>query len=183
MQHKITNKIIINSCKYFLFTIIVFIIINCFLIKKVNAQNSIQTNKIQSLNSIENFNQDKKNYNHDLQIFNENNQALLKLAVAVADSDEKRHYGLMNLKKLDEKKGMIFIFQKPLKVDFWMKNTLISLDIIFIDAEDKILEIRPNTIPQSTDFISSKQKILKVLEINAGLVKKYNIKIGDKIIF
>ncbi len=89
----------------------------------------------------------------------------------------------MNLKKLDEKKGMIFIFQKPLKVDFWMKNTLISLDMIFIDAEDKILEIQPNTIPQSSDFISSKQKILKVLEINAGLVKKYNIKIGDKIIF
>jgi hypothetical protein len=172
-----------NSSKHFLLSIIAFIIINFILIEKVNAKNSDKAIKSQSLNSLEKFNQDPANYNHDLQIFNENNQSILKLAVAVCDDEEKRQYGLMNLKKLDEKKGMIFIFSKPLKVDFWMKNTIIPLDMIFIDANDKIIQIQQNTTPQSTDFITSKQKILKVLEINAGLVKKYNIKIGNKISF
>ena len=110
-----------NSSKHFLLTIIAFIIINFILIEKTNAKNSDKTIKSQSLNSIENFNQDPANYNRVLQIFNENNQSVLKLAVAVCDDEEKRQYGLMNLKKLDEKRGMIFIFPKLLKVDFWMK--------------------------------------------------------------
>jgi uncharacterized membrane protein (UPF0127 family) len=63
-----------------------------------------------------------------------------------------------------------------------MKNTLIPLDIIFIDSDNKIVNIHQNAIPMSEKLISSQKKIVKVLEINAGLVKKYKIKIGDKII-
>jgi len=172
-----------NSIKHFLLTIIALILVNFILTEKINAKNSDIINKSQSLNSIEKFNQDPANYNHQLQIFNEINQPVLNLDVAVCDDDEKRQYGLMNLKKLDEKKGMIFIFPKSSKVDFWMKNTIIPLDMIFIDAENKIVQIHQNAKPYSTDFISSKYKVLKVLEINAGLVKKYNVKIGNKIIF
>ena len=117
-----------------------------------------------------------------MQIFNEKDHLTLKLNVAVADNQERRTYGLMNLDNLPKMNAMIFIFEEPIYARFWMKNTLISLDIIFIDENNKIVEIYQNAQPKSLKLISSSQKILKVLEVNAGLVKKYNISIGNKII-
>ncbi len=88
----------------------------------------------------------------------------------------------MNLERLDEQKGMLFLFEKPDIIYMWMKNTLIPLDMIFING-DEIVAIKENAQPLSLDVISSQFSIDKVLEINAGLVKKYGIKTTQKIRF
>lgn len=154
-----------------------------------SKKNSTKTSILdkQSLNSSQktssaNFNQDLNNYKHKLKIVNKASKELLNLEVAVADSDEKRTYGLMNLAKLPENKAMIFIFAMPQKVSFWMKNTKISLDMIFINSDNKIVEIYENAKPFSLESIVSKFEVTKVLELNAGLVKKHNIAVGNRIV-
>lgn len=158
--------------------------------REVSKNKSLKSNILdkQSLNSSQkttptNFNQDFNNYKHKLKIVNKESKELLKLEVAIADDDEKRTYGLMNLAKLPENKAMIFIFAMPQKVSFWMKNTKIALDMIFINSDNKIVEIYENAKPSSLESIVSKFEVTKVLELNAGLVKKHNIAVGNRIVF
>lgn len=93
--------------------------------------------------------------------------------------------GLMFRKSLDENKGMLFKFnlngKDEKQVFFWMKNTLIPLDIIFISKNGTIKHIAKNTEPLSTKLISSKHPVSTVLEINAGLSDKLNINISNKV--
>jgi len=101
--------------------------------------------------------------------------------VALANNQNKRSYGLMNLKFLPEKYGMLFTFDHPQIINMWMKNTLIPLDMIFIDDDNKIVNIKKSNQPNSLTIISSERKSRSVLEINAGLTEKFAIQIGDKI--
>ena len=126
------------------------------------------------------FNQNVKNYNKNLLIIGKNGEEIAKYKVAIADSEENRSYGLMNLKHLDSEKGMLFLFKKHAIIAMWMKNTLIPLDMIFIDG-DEIVWIAKKTTPHSLKHITSKYKIDKVLEVNSGEVEKNGIKIGDRI--
>lgn len=126
------------------------------------------------------FNQDLKNYNAKLKIFS-NRKLITEFNVAIADNEEKKSYGLMNLDSLPKKNGMIFIFENQEIINMWMKNTRISLDMIFINQNNEIIKIVENTTPYSTEIISSQIKASKILEINAGLVKELKIKIGQKI--
>lgn len=104
--------------------------------------------------------------------------------VEVVDSKEELRTGLMFRENLDKDKGMLFIFSSPANYSFWMKNTLIPLDIIWIDENKNIVHINENTLPckeePCTTYLPDKEA-LYVLEINAGLSKEYNIKIGDKV--
>lgn len=129
---------------------------------------------------IVNFNNDSKNYNAKLQIF-ENDKKIATFFVAIADDDKKRMYGLMNLKKLPKNQGMLFAFQSPRMVNMWMKNTKIPLDMLFIDDNNIIVKIHEKAQPESLDLIDSAVLVNKALEINAGMVKKYKIKKGQKI--
>ena len=129
---------------------------------------------------IADFNNNPKNYNVKLQIF-EQQKPIAQFFVALAADANTRNYGLMNLKHLNSKHGMLFLFERQEIVYMWMKNTLIPLDMIFIDANGNIVNIRQNAVPLSLDVISSGQIIDKVLEINSGLCKKLGIKIGQKI--
>lgn len=131
---------------------------------------------------IEDFNRNLKNYNVKLQIINDNSKST-EFLVAIANNQNTREYGLMNLEKLDQKHGMLFVFDSNLVVKMWMKNTLIALDMIFIDENNRIVHIEENTKPLSLKIISSQKEIRKVLEINAGLCKKLGIKNGQKIIY
>ncbi len=128
------------------------------------------------------FNHNVKNYNKKIEIFSKNGEKKAEFMVAIADDDEKRKYGLMNLEKLNQQNGMLFLFEKGDIIYMWMKNTMISLDMIFIN-DDEIVSFFENAKPQNLDVISSKKKADKVLEINGSLIKKYKIKIGDKIKF
>jgi len=103
--------------------------------------------------------------------------------VEIARKKIDREKGLMFRKNLSLDKGMLFIFPNESKVSMWMKNTLISLDIIFISKNYKIVDIINNVKVMSKEVLTSKVKAKYALEINAGLVKKLNIKIGNNIYF
>ena len=100
---------------------------------------------------------------------------------AIADTEEKRSYGLMNLANLTNHQAMLFLFEEEMMINMWMKNTLIDLDMIFIDKNNKIINIKTGAKKLSLQIISSKYPVNKVLEIKAGLAEKFNIKIGDYI--
>lgn len=84
----------------------------------------------------------------------------------------------MGVKKLEGYNGMLFIYQKPKKVNIWMYNTEIPLDIIFINEKKKIVSIK-NGIPNNLELISSEINIIAVLEIPLGCSRKINLNVGD----
>lgn len=128
------------------------------------------------------FNEDPENYNAKLQIIDEKNNDVAEFDIAIADSNKKRLQGLMHLDVLPQKHGMIFLFENSQVIAMWMKNTLIPLDMIFIDENNIIVNIKTNTTPHSLDIISSVKEVSKVLEINAGLVDTFGIKVGHRIV-
>ena len=87
----------------------------------------------------------------------------------------------MYRKELPDGKGMLFDFSPEQQISMWMKNTYISLDMIFIRADGRILRIAENTEPQSTKIISSGGLAKGVLEVIAGTAQKYGIAPGDRV--
>lgn len=120
----------------------------------------------------------KKYKNIDIKI----NQTVFN--VQIADNIFKRQLGLSNRDLIEPNKGMLFIFKHKLKPMFWMLKMHFPIDVLWI-LDDKILDIsqniQPPTITGSINTMKPSVKINKVLEINAGDVKLYNIKIGDTI--
>lgn len=112
-----------------------------------------------------------------------NNIKDIHFNVEVVRKKIERERGLMFRKSLNLNRGMLFIFTNESKVNMWMKNTLISLDIIFISKDYKIVDIINNAKAMSKDILTSSVEAKYALEINAGLVKKLNIKIGNNINF
>ena len=127
------------------------------------------------------FNSDFRNYNRILEVFDRRDRKIAKFHIAIANTKEKKAYGLMNLDYLPKDFGMLFTFSPSQVVNMWMKNTLIPLDMIFIDADNEISSIEKNATPHSLDLISSKRQVVMVLEINSGLAKKLRLKVGQKI--
>lgn len=102
--------------------------------------------------------------------------------VELAQTDEEMRTGLMNREKLDANSGMLFNLGKfDVPTAMWMKDTKIPLDMLFIDKDGIIFWIYENAEPESTKLIVAPFPAFAVLEINAGDVKKYDIKIGDTI--
>ena len=101
------------------------------------------------------------------------------LTVELAESPKQRARGLMYRQVLSQGKGMLFDFKKPIVVQMWMKNTYISLDMLFIDQQGTIINIAEKTVPHSTSIVSSVGPALAVLEIGGGQASRLNIKPGD----
>lgn len=102
--------------------------------------------------------------------------------VEIADDPSEREIGLMGRDSLDAKSGMLFVFEQEGVYKFWMKNTLIPLDMIWIDGNNKIVFIKENAEPCKTDTCETfgpNEKAKYVLEINGGLAEKMKLKIGD----
>lgn len=107
--------------------------------------------------------------------------ALVQLEVAV--TDEEKNKGLMNCPSLPQNRGMVFIFRPSRKVTFWMKDTLIPLDIIFI-RNGKIVKIVTNAIPNQTEILyPSDFNVTEVVEVNGGYADANMISTGGKVIF
>ncbi len=102
-------------------------------------------------------------------------------SVEIAETDEEKARGLMNRESLPENSGMWFIFDRPVRESFWMKDTLIPLDIIFVGEDMRIVHIKENAVPKSLEMISSSTPYMYVLEINAGKVAEQGIKEGDEV--
>ena len=99
----------------------------------------------------------------------------------LAITQEQQIQGLMNRTELAEDSGMLFYFNEESERAFWMKNTLIPLDIIFIKADGTIHHIHENAIPHDLTRIISNGAVGSVLEVNGGLASKLNIRKGDKV--
>ena len=103
--------------------------------------------------------------------------------IEIAETDTTREQGLMYRKSMQDNQGMLFIFESPSIHSFWMKNTLISLDIIFVDERKEIINIYHSTTRKSLKSLPSLRPALYVVEVNSGFTEKYEIKEGDKIEF
>ncbi len=103
--------------------------------------------------------------------------------VEIADTPEKRELGLQYRRELDEDRGMIFLFPDERPLAFWMKNTPIPLDMIFIGSDRRIVGIVHEAIPFSLASLSVDAPSQFVLEINGGLSRKKGIAAGDAVRF
>jgi uncharacterized protein len=102
-------------------------------------------------------------------------------SVEMATTEDEKQKGLMYRRELADGKGMLFDFSPEQQISMWMKNTYISLDMIFIRADGRILRIAENTEPESTAIISSGGLARGVLEVPAGTARKYGIAPGDRV--
>ena len=102
-------------------------------------------------------------------------------SVEIADTEPEREKGLMYRKELPEGHGMLFDFKREQEVGFWMQNTYISLDMIFIRGDGRILRIAESTEPLSTRIIPSNGPVRAVLEVIAGTARKYGMAAGDRV--
>ena len=127
------------------------------------------------------FASNPNNYKH-IGSFWRNSQEITKFQVATAETDQQKTIGLMHLKTLPKNYAMLFIWQEPQKINMWMKNTHLKLDMIFFDENYQIVKIHSMAKPFSLEIISSEKKAKAVLEINGGLAKKLQLKLGDKFI-
>jgi uncharacterized membrane protein (UPF0127 family) len=107
----------------------------------------------------------------------------VSFAVEIADTPSKREMGLQYRRDLAADRGMIFLFPAESQQSFWMKNTPLPLDMIFINRERKIAGIVEQTVPFSLDPRSVSAPSQYVLEINGGLSKRHGIKAGDTVRF
>ena len=104
-----------------------------------------------------------------------------KFTVEVARSLEQQQTGMMNRNSLAPDRGMIFPYDPPQPVAFWMKNTLIPLDLIFVRADGRIASIAANATPMSLAMISASEPVTAVLEIAGGRAAALNIRPGDRV--
>ena len=116
-------------------------------------------------------------------ITNRNDKSIVSIDIEIADDDSKREIGMMGRPSMDEHQGMLFVFEEEQMASFWMKNCILSLDMIFINKLGEVVTICKNTTPFSEQTYPATAMTLFVLEVNAGFTEKYGIKEGDKIIW
>jgi len=105
----------------------------------------------------------------------------LNFIVEIADTNEERQRGLMYRKEMAENAGMIFDFGVSRRVQMWMENTILPLDMLFVDSTGTIRNIKQNAVPYSQEIIDSMTEVKYVIELNAGVTAKLGIKPGDKV--
>lgn len=102
-------------------------------------------------------------------------------AVELADDGAERSKGLMFREKMDPAAGMLFVYESPRRAQFWMKNTLIPLDMIFADATGTVTRVHANAVPGDLTPIDGGPGVVFVLEINGGLAARLGIAPGAEL--
>ena len=102
-------------------------------------------------------------------------------SVELATNAAERAVGLMNRKELPEGRGMLFDFHDDQPVQFWMHNTYIPLDMIFIAGDGRVVRVAENAKPMSDDLIPSGRPVRAVLEVIGGTARKFGIAPGDRV--
>ncbi len=108
-------------------------------------------------------------------------QTLADIVIEIAENDDDRTRGLMWRRHMEEDQGMLFLMERQEMQSFWMLNTYIPLDILFIDEQFRIVTIRDNTVPQSLDPVPSSEPARYVLELNGGYCARKGIRVGNYI--
>lgn len=104
-----------------------------------------------------------------------------RFLVELAVTPGQQARGLMHRPSMPSDAGMLFVFERERPASFWMKNTLISLDMLFIDGAGRIVNIGERTTPLSTDSVAAVAPVKAVLEINGGLSAILGIRPGDRV--
>lgn len=115
----------------------------------------------------------------ELELFNQEDELIIKIDIEIADDDIQTTNGLMHRKSMEENQGMLFIFAEPEIRSFWMKNTYIALDLIFLDQNRRIVHIHEGAQPKSQASIPSIKPAQYVLEVNEGFSARKFLKVGD----
>lgn len=111
--------------------------------------------------------------------FHQDDRTVLEIAIEIADTDSSRMRGLMQRQGLPERSGMLFVFPREEMQSFWMANTPLSLDLLFLDAQGRIVSITKYARPLSTDPVLSRLPAQYVVEMEAGFVDSWGIVEGD----
>lgn len=119
----------------------------------------------------------------ELQFINDSDSIIFNIDIELATTEEEHARGLMYRKQMDENKGMLFLFQDEDWRSFWMRNTLIPLDIIYVNAKREVVSICKNAKTLDETSLPSEAPAMYVIEINAGLCDKYGIDKGTKVNF
>lgn len=114
-------------------------------------------------------------------IFERDGKELATIRVEIADETDEQRYGLMFRESLPADAGMLFIYEPPYPATMWMKNTLIPLDMVFIDHLKQIVHIHANAEPHSLTPIGARQDVWAVLELNGGTAEKLGLRKGDRL--
>src|SRR5262245_13337699 len=115
-----------------------------------------------------------------LEIVSKNGTHVFGVEMAITPEEQAR--GLMFRRDLPDRQGMLFDFKREQPTSFWMKNTYVPLDMIFIRADGRILNIAENTVPLSEALVSSSGPVRAVLEVVAGTTRKLGIAPGDRVV-
>lgn len=102
-----------------------------------------------------------------------------RFSVRVADDVAERSQGLMFVESMPLMEGMLFVYPRPQRATFWMRNTLIPLDMIFVAPDGEVLNIHSNAIPLDETTIDGGEGVQYVLELNGGLAERLGITVGD----
>jgi len=102
-------------------------------------------------------------------------------SVEIADDPQEQAKGLMFRERLPASAGMLFVYKAPRNAQFWMKNTLIPLDMIFLDQSGRVTRIAENAIPGDETPIDGGDNVLMILEINGGMARGLGISVGSEL--
>ena len=104
-----------------------------------------------------------------------------RFSVEIADDFEEQRVGLMNRPSMPISAGMLFVYDAPRSLSFWMRNTLIPLDMLFIDAQGVVQHIHHRAVPLDETSIFGGDNLTSVLEINGGLANRLGIQVGSEV--
>ncbi|MCF8240709.1 MAG: DUF192 domain-containing protein [Melioribacteraceae bacterium] len=176
-KHKADN----SGKKNIFFAVGAGIIIIVFLfvfILPTNQQNNSSTNSNNTVQGNTAFNFTKQG---ELTFTNQNDEFVKKIDIELADTFEKRTTGMMYRDKMKENQGMLFVFPVEEPQSFWMKNTVLSLDMIFVNSKREIVKIHKSTTPYSMQSYPSERPATYVVEVIGGFCEKFGIEEGFKI--
>lgn len=123
------------------------------------------------------------NYERTIAFMSNADDTLTTIEAAIADDDKERNQGLMDVNNLPKDKGMLFIFEDNKQRSFWMANTPLSLDIMFVNEDFEIVRIHQNAKPFSEKSLASEKPAKYVIETNSGFSVTHDIQEGMKVSF
>jgi uncharacterized protein len=107
---------------------------------------------------------------------------VLNFRIWTADRPNRQEQGLMFVREMDDHAGMLFVFPASRQIAMWMKNTYISLDMLFLDSQGRIDYIAARTKPLTLDLIQAPRPVTAVLELKGGITERLGIHIGDTVL-
>lgn len=105
-----------------------------------------------------------------------------RFKVELAETPQQMTQGLMFRTSLAPDAGMLFDYRQPTAATMWMRNTLIPLDMLFVDARGRIVNIHERAVPQSDDVIAAAEPVRAVIELNGGTAERLGIEPGDRVV-